>query len=60
MGGGSTREQEQEQETSFGGGKTQEKRLTDSCVDSLYKGLSKHYIQTSDATHENDFRCEGK
>ena len=44
-------EQEQDQETSFGVGKAQEKRLTDSCVDSLYKGLSKHYKRTSDATH---------
>ena len=34
--GGSTWEPEHEQETSFGGGRTQEGRLTDSYVDSLY------------------------
>ena len=50
--GGSTWEPECEQETSFGGGgKTQERRLTDSYVDSLYKELSKHYTRTSDVTH---------
>ena len=43
MRGGSTWEPEREQETSFREGKTQERRLTDSYVDSLYKDLSKHY-----------------
>ena len=47
--GGSTWEPEHEHETSFGGGKTQERRLIDSYVDSLYKKLSKHYSQTWDA-----------
>ena len=41
-GGGSTWGPEREQETSFGGGRTQEGRLTNSFVDSLYKELSKH------------------
>ena len=41
---GSTWEPEHEQETSFGGGRTQEGRFTDSYVDSLYKELSKPYI----------------
>ena len=36
VGGGSTWEPEREQETSFRGGRTQEGKLTDSCVDSLY------------------------
>ena len=49
-----------EQETSFGGGRTQEGRLTDSYVDSLYKELSKHYSRTSDATHYDNFRREGR
>ena len=47
----STWEPEHEQETSFGGGKTQERRLTDSYVDSLYQKLSDYY---------DYFRCEGK
>ena len=55
-----TWEPEREQEISFGGGKTQEGRLTDSYVDSLYKELSKHYSRTSDATHYNNFRREGR
>ena len=42
---GSSFEQDREQETSFGGGKTQERRLTDSYVDSLCKELSKCYLQ---------------
>ena len=41
--GGSTWELEREQETSFGGGRTQEGRLTDSYVDNLCKELSKHF-----------------
>ena len=49
--GGSTWGPECEQETSFRGRRTQEGRLTDSYVDSLYKELSKHYSRTSDATH---------
>ena len=54
--GGSTWEREREQETS---GKTQERRLTDSYIDSLYKELSKHYGRTSDATHyDNPMRME--
>ena len=43
VGGGSTWEPKRERETSFKGGRTQEGRLTDSFVDSLYKELSKHY-----------------
>ena len=39
--GGSNWIPDQEQETSFGGGKTQERRLTKSYIDSLYKELSK-------------------
>ena len=42
-GGGPTWEPEHEQETSFGGGRTQEVMSTDSYMDSLYKELSKHY-----------------
>ena len=42
-GGGSTWETEHEQETSFRGGLTQETRVTNSYVDSLYKELSKQY-----------------
>ena len=41
--GGSRWEPDLEQKTSFGRGKTQERRLTDSYLDSLYKELSKHY-----------------
>ena len=59
-GGGSTWEPEREQETSFRGGRTQEGRLTNSYVDSLYKELSKHYSRTSDVTHYDNFRCEGR
>ena len=39
---------------------TQEGRLTDSYVYSLYKELSKHFSRTSDATHYDHFRCEDK
>ena len=39
---------------------TQERRLTNSYINSLYKELSKHYSQTSDATHYDKFRCEAK
>ena len=53
--GRSTWQPELEQETSFGG-RTQEGRLTDSYVDSLYKELSKQYRRTSDATHYDNFR----
>ena len=45
---------------SFGGGRTQERRLTDSYIDSLYKELFKNYSRTSDATHYDNFRCEGR
>ena len=55
VGRGSTWEPEHEQERSFRGGKTQERRLTDSYVDSLYKELSKHYNRTSDATHYDNY-----
>ena len=58
--GGSAWEPEREQETSFRGWRTQEGRLTDSYVDSFYKELSKHYCITSDATHYDNFRCEGR
>ena len=54
-GGGSTWEPEREQEMLFGGGRTQEGRLTNSYVDSLYKELSKHYSRISDAIHYNNF-----
>ena len=57
---GSSWEPECEQETSFGGGKIQERRLTDPYVDSLYKELSKHYGRTSDATHYYNSRREGR
>ena len=40
------------------GGRTQEGRLTDSYVDSLYKEVSKHKSQTSDATHYDNFKHE--
>ena len=43
IGGGSSWEAEREQKTSFGGRKAQERRLTESYVDSLYKELSTHY-----------------
>ena len=59
QGGGSTWKPEHEQETLFGGGRIQERRLTNSYIDSLYKELSKHYSQTSDATHYDNFRREG-
>ena len=59
QGGGSTWEPEHEQETLFGGGRIQERRLTNSYIDSLYKELSKHYSQTSDTTHYDNFRHEG-
>ena len=42
-GGVPTWEPGREQETSFRGGLTQKRRLTNSLVDSLYKELSKHY-----------------
>ena len=58
--GRSTLEPEREQETLFGRGKAHERRLTDFCVDSLYKALSKHYSRTSDTTHYDNFRREGK
>ena len=60
VGGGSTWEPEREQETSFRGGRTQEGKLTDSCVDSLYMELSKHYSRTSDGTQNDNFRHEGR
>ena len=56
---GSTWEPDQEQETSFRGGKTQERRLTKPYIESLYKELSKHYSRTSDATHYDNFGCKG-
>ena len=58
-GGGFTWEPEREQEMLFGGEKTQERRLTDSYVNNLYKELSKHHSRTADATCYNNFRCEG-
>ena len=57
--GRSTWEPEHEQEPTFGGGRIQAGRITDSFVDSLYKELSKHYSQNSDATHYDNFRHEG-
>ena len=42
------------------GGLTQERRLTNSYVDSLYKELSKHYRQNSDVTHYDIFDHNGK
>ena len=56
----STWEPEHEQETTFGGGKTQERMFTNSYIDSLYKGLSKHYKGASDATHYDYLKREGK
>ena len=44
----------------FEGGRTQEGRLTNSYVDSLYKELFKHYNETSDVIHHDNFRCQGK
>ena len=58
--GGATWQPEREQERKFRGGKTQERRLTDSYIDSLYKELAKHYKRTSDATHYNYFKCKGR
>ena len=40
--------------------KTQQRKLTNSYIDSLYKELSKDYNQISDATHYDNFRCKGK
>ena len=40
--------------------KTQERKLTNSYIDSLYKQLSKDYNQISDVTHYGNFRCKGK
>ena len=57
---GSTWEPEHEQETSFGGGLTQETRVTNSYVDSLYKELSKQYNRTSHIIHYDNFKCKGK
>ena len=54
---GSNWEPDREQETLFGGGKTQERRLTKSYINSLYQDLSS---RTSDATHYDNFRCKGK
>ena len=59
-GEGGTWEPEREQGTSFGGRKTQERRVTDSYFNSLYKELSLHYSQTLVATHYDNFRREGK
>ena len=59
-GGGSTWETEHERETSFRGGLTQETRVTNSYVDSLYKELSKQYSRTSDVIHYDNFKCKGK
>ena len=58
--GGSAWEPECEQETSFRGGRTQGGSITDTYVDGLFKELSTHYSQTSDATHDDNFRHEGK
>ena len=55
--GGSNWEPDQEQETLFGGQKTQERRLTKSYINTLYQELSS---RTSDATHYGNFRCKGK
>ena len=60
MGGESSWETEREQVTSFRRGKTQERRLTSSHIDSLYKELSKHYSRTSDAIHYDNFRHGSK
>ena len=49
-----------EQETSFKGGLTQEIKLTNSYVDSLYKDLSKNYSRTSDEIHYDNFKRKGK
>ena len=49
-----------EKETSFRGGLTQERRLTNSYVDNLYNELSKYYSRTSDVTHYDLFSHNGK
>ena len=54
---GSNWEPDREQEKLFGGGKTQERRLTKSYINSSYQELSS---RTSDATHYDNFRCKGK
>ena len=55
--GGSNWEPDREQETLFGGGKTQERRLTKSYINSLYQELSS---RTSGATNYDNFRLKGK
>ena len=55
--GGSNWKPDREQETLFEGGKTQERRLTKSYINSLYQELSS---RTSDATHYDNFRRKGK
>ena len=55
--GGSNWEPDREQETLFGGGKTQERRLTKSYINILYQELSS---RTSDETHYDNFRPKGK
>ena len=56
---GSTWEPEREQETSCGGGLTQETRVTNSYVDSLYKELCKQYSRTSGGIDYDNFKCKG-
>ena len=51
---------EPERETSFGGGKAQKRRLTNSYINSLHKKLSEPYQQASCKTHYDYFRQEGK
>ena len=53
--GVSTLELEREQETSFGGGKTQSTRLSESFVEELYLELSEETGQIPEAFHFDDF-----
>ena len=55
MGGISTWEPNQEQETSFGG-KTQSTKLKEVFIKGLYRKLSKTLDQTPEAFHFNDFQ----
>ena len=55
--GGSNWEPDREQETLFGGGKTQKRMLIKSYINNLYQEQSS---RTSDATHYDNFRRKGK
>ena len=55
VGGGSTWEPEREQETSFGGRKSQRNRVLRDWVEGLYKKLSQKWARTSEVFHYNMF-----